>query len=180
MPLDPKFQTEDPKVKLGKLCDRGHKWLVSKTISDCLEALIGAYYIAGGLVGALHLMKWFRIDAELESSSVVEAINSASLHSIVPKTANEIAALELKIGYAFSIKGLLLEAMTHPSCREEGLGYCYEASGSFLLGFFELETQVIDASQTICVLNRRLVSHTFPVICSFIYLVMIIFNFAEA
>lgn len=134
MPLDPKFQSEDPKVKLGKLCDRGHRWLISKAVADCLEALIGAYYVAGGLVGSIHLMKWFGIDAELEPSSVVEAINSASLHSIVPKVADEIAALESKIVYEFSVKGLLLEAMTHPSCQEEAPGYCYEASGSFLQG----------------------------------------------
>ncbi|KAK4774624.1 hypothetical protein SAY86_009559 [Trapa natans] len=126
VPLDPKFQSEDPKVKHGKLCDRGHRWLISKTISDCIEALIGAYYIAGGLVGTLHLMKWFGFEVELMSSSVIEAINSASLHSIVPKTANEIASLESKIGYQFSIKGILLEAMTHHSCQEEGIQYSYE------------------------------------------------------
>ncbi|OWM84088.1 hypothetical protein CDL15_Pgr009335 [Punica granatum] len=126
VPLDPKFQTVNPKIKLGKLCDQGHRWLISKTISDCLEALIGAYYVAGGLVGALHLMKWFGMEVELDPSSVVEAINSASLHSSVPKTANEIAALESKIGYEFFVKGLLLEAITHPSCQEEGLGYCYQ------------------------------------------------------
>ncbi|KAK4785139.1 hypothetical protein SAY86_001828 [Trapa natans] len=126
VPLDPKFQSEDPKVKHGKACDRGHRWLISKTISDCIEALIGAYYIAGGLDGAIHLMKWFGLEAELMPSFVAEAINSASLHSISPKTANEIAALESKIGYQFSNKGLLLEALTHHSCREEGIQYSYE------------------------------------------------------
>ncbi|KAA8546198.1 hypothetical protein F0562_003063 [Nyssa sinensis] len=125
VPLDGKFHTEDPKVVVGKYCDRGHRWMVSKTISDCVEALIGAYYVGGGLVAALQLMKWLGIDAELEPSLVDEAIKSASLRSYIPK-ANEIEALESKLGYEFSVKGLLLEAITHASEQELGVGYCYQ------------------------------------------------------
>ncbi|KAL0327603.1 UNVERIFIED_CONTAM: Endoribonuclease Dicer3a [Sesamum angustifolium] len=45
VPLDSKFFSEDTKLMLGKTCDRGHRWMGSKTISDCVEALIGAYYV---------------------------------------------------------------------------------------------------------------------------------------
>ncbi|KAK9273818.1 hypothetical protein L1049_018629 [Liquidambar formosana] len=125
VPFESKFLTEDPKVVVGKHCDRGHRWMGSKTISDCVEALIGAYYVGGGLIAALRLMKWLGIDAELEPSLVVEAINSASLRSYVPKP-NEIKTLESKLGYEFSVKGLLLEAITHASEQELGVSYCYQ------------------------------------------------------
>ncbi|CAL5419477.1 unnamed protein product [Camellia sinensis] len=124
VPLDIKFQTEDAKV-VGKCCDRGHRWMGSKTISDCVEALIGAYYVGGGLTAALQLMKWLGVDAELEPSLVDEAIKVASLHSYIPK-AKEIETLESKLGYEFSIRGLLLEAITHASEQELGVGYCYQ------------------------------------------------------
>ena len=54
-----------------------------KTMADCVEALIGAYYIGGGIIAALHSMKWLGIDAELDPSLVVEAITAASLRSYV-------------------------------------------------------------------------------------------------
>ncbi|KAK6912889.1 Ribonuclease III domain [Dillenia turbinata] len=126
VPLESNFLTEDKEVVVGKCCDMGHRWMGSKTIADCVEALIGAYYIEGGLVAALHLMKWFSIDAELDHSLVDEAIKSASLFSYIPK-ANHIDNLEAKLGYQFSNKGLLLEAITHASEQEVGAaGYCYQ------------------------------------------------------
>ncbi|KAL2346622.1 hypothetical protein Fmac_000622 [Flemingia macrophylla] len=123
VPLDGKFHTEDPKVVVGKFCDRGHRWMCSKTISDCAEALIGAYYVGGGLFASLNVMKWLGFDAELEPSLVDKAITAASLHTSVPR--ESIASLEKKIRYEFSVKGLLLEAITHLSDKELGTG-CYE------------------------------------------------------
>ncbi|TYJ02321.1 hypothetical protein E1A91_A13G219900v1 [Gossypium mustelinum] len=106
VPLDKKFQTEDLKIKVSISCDRGHRWMCSKTISDCVEALIGAYYVSGGLIAALHMMKWLGIDAELDPSLVAEVINRASLQS-----------------YKFSMKFFLQEALTHASANEF---YCYQ------------------------------------------------------
>ncbi|KAK7395386.1 hypothetical protein VNO78_15942 [Psophocarpus tetragonolobus] len=139
VPLDKKFQTDNPKVKIGKFCDKGHRWMCSKTIPDCVEALIGAYYIGGGLTAALHVMQWLGTNVGHDSLFVHEAITRASLRSYFPK-ANNIQALELKLGYEFSTKGLLLEAMTHPSQQElePGICYCYqrlEFLGDSVLGF---------------------------------------------
>lgn len=134
MPLDEKFQCEDPKIVVGKFCDKRHRWICSKTIADCVEALIGAYYVGGGLVASLHVMKWLGIDSELEPSLVDEAINAASLHIYMPK-ANEIASLETEIGYEFSVKGLLMEAITHMSEQQLGGGYCYEVMEKFYGNF---------------------------------------------
>ncbi|KAH7574472.1 hypothetical protein JRO89_XS03G0300500 [Xanthoceras sorbifolium] len=136
VPLDGKYFTNNPKVVVGKLCDMGHRWTGSKTIADCVEALIGAYYIGGGLDAALHMMKWLKIDADLEPSLVLKAINSASLRSYVPKN-NEINDLESKICYEFSVKFLLQEAITHASVQEF---YCYQDRVS-LISLLELNFQ---------------------------------------
>nr|XP_019070569.1 endoribonuclease Dicer homolog 3a isoform X1 [Solanum lycopersicum] len=131
VPLDKKFLTEDPKEVVGKHCDRGHRWMGSKTISDCVEALIGAYYVGGGFVAALKLMKWLGFKAELEPSLVEDAINTASLYSYTPK-AKDIEDLELKLAYKFSIKGLLLEAITHATVQELEAGYSYQVLGDLV------------------------------------------------
>lgn len=136
VPLEGNFHSEDPKIVLGKTCGRGHRWIISKNIADCVEALIGAYFVAGGVFGALHLMKWLNIDSELDPSLVAEAISTASLRCYAPKI-DEISIVESKIGFEFSVKGLLLEAITHPSCREkEELGFCYQV----IFVFFFLPT----------------------------------------
>ena len=109
-----------------------------KTMADCVEALIGAYYIGGGIIAALHSMKWLGIDAELDPSLVVEAITAASLRSYVWKD-NEVATLELKLGYEFSVKGLLQEAITHASQQELGVGYCYQVAMDILSRFESLD-----------------------------------------
>ncbi|KAK4422330.1 Endoribonuclease Dicer3a [Sesamum alatum] len=125
VPLDSKFFSEDTKLLLGKTCDRGHRWMGSKTVSDCVEALIGAYYVGGGLTAALSLMKWLGVEAEVELSLIDDAIRVASLYSYAPK-AEDIGILESKLGYIFSTKGLLLEAITHATEPEQGIGYCYQ------------------------------------------------------
>ncbi|KAF8393640.1 hypothetical protein HHK36_021886 [Tetracentron sinense] len=125
VPLERKFETDETSVVVGKVCDRGHRWMCSKTIADCVEALIGAYYVGGGLNAALPLMKWLGIDAEFDPVLVNEAIYKASIWCCTPKV-NEIEVLESKLDYCFSVKGLLLEAITHPSQQELGVGYCYQ------------------------------------------------------
>lgn len=112
---------------IGKCCDMGHRWLGSKTVSDCVEALVGAYYVGGGLTGALHCMRWLGVSCELEPSRIKEAIEIASLHTYIPKL-DVIESLEKKLGYEFVVKGLLLEAITHASDQDQGVGYCYEVS----------------------------------------------------
>ncbi|XP_047327268.1 endoribonuclease Dicer homolog 3a-like [Impatiens glandulifera] len=123
VPLDENFQTNNINIKLGMICDKGHRWMGSKTISDCFEALIGAYYLGGGLRAAIHIMKRFGIDLDLDFSMVNETIKIASLRSYVPKN-NNIEDLESKIGYVFSNKGLLQEAITHSTEKESN--FCYE------------------------------------------------------
>ncbi|VVB04858.1 unnamed protein product [Arabis nemorensis] len=122
VPLDPKFFTENMTKKIGKSCDMGHRWTVSKSVSDCAEALIGAYYVSGRLPAALHMMKWLGVNIEFDTKLVTEAINRVSLRCYIPKD-NELAELETKIRHEFSAKFLLKEAITHSSVHES---YSYE------------------------------------------------------
>ncbi|KAF6156089.1 hypothetical protein GIB67_007464 [Kingdonia uniflora] len=138
VPLENKFETEDIKVIVGKACDRGHRWMCSKTISDCVEALIGAYFVGGGLRSALAMMKWFGIDAEVEPDLVEKVISTAALRCYTPAANDELELLESKLHYKFSNKGLLLEAITHASGQELGINYCYQ---TFLEHAVKLLTQ---------------------------------------
>lgn len=83
---------------------------------------IGAVYVEGGLIGAIHCMKWLGVTCEIDPSRITESIETASLHAYAPKF-DAIQSLESKIGYEFVVKGLLLEAITH---HDQGLGYCYQ------------------------------------------------------
>ncbi|KAL5698311.1 helicase protein [Ranunculus cassubicifolius] len=125
VPLESKFVSEDFKIVVGKACDKGHRWICSKTISDCVEALIGAYYVGGGLTGAVMLMKWLGIEAEFEPITLIDNAISSSSCRYTPE-AYMLQNLETKLNYSFTIKGLILEAITHASQQELGVDYCYQ------------------------------------------------------
>ncbi|XP_020248629.1 endoribonuclease Dicer homolog 3a [Asparagus officinalis] len=112
----------DNSIVIGKACDGGHRWICSKTISDCAEALIGAYYVGGGLSAAVAMMKWLGIDVECGPELIKKSITSTCFTS----KSDEIEALEVKLGYEFMVKDLLLEAITHGSQQEIGINYCYQ------------------------------------------------------
>ncbi|KAH7627140.1 P-loop containing nucleoside triphosphate hydrolase protein [Sordaria sp. MPI-SDFR-AT-0083] len=103
----------------------------SKMVADVIESLIGATYMCGDMSKALECIalllptsksskfKWQ--DIGLSRDKLFElAPNDAVLHK-------QLEPLEKAMGYAFTKKSLLIEAMTHPSCP--GLGdndSCYE------------------------------------------------------
>ncbi|CAN6449984.1 unnamed protein product [Victoria cruziana] len=125
VPLTHPTAVEHSAIKIGVTCDLGHRWLCSKTISDCLEALIGAYYVSGGMEAAQLFMTWVGVDCEHDLALVEEATRKASEFSFTIEDKN-IDALESKLGYKFLNKGLLLEAITHASQQEAGSGCCYQ------------------------------------------------------
>ncbi|CAM0950731.1 unnamed protein product [Alopecurus aequalis] len=137
-PVDSEVVTQDihvvddkPIVKIGQACDKGHRWMCSKSISDCVEAVIGAYYVEGGLRAALAVLKWLGVDTEIEEELVIQAIMSASVKTYLPKI-DVIEMLEAKLGYSFSVKGLLLEALTHPSQQQSLERYSYQVLGDIV------------------------------------------------
>lgn len=123
-PVNSEAVTEDIHVKVGQLCDKGHRWMCSKTISDCVEAIIGAYYVEGGLRAAMAVLKWLGIDVEVEEELIGQFL-SASVQTYLPKN-DVIEKFEAKLGYVFLMKGLLLEALTHPSLQESAERYSYQ------------------------------------------------------
>uniref|UniRef100_A0A0E0IU74 Dicer-like protein 3b n=1 Tax=Oryza nivara TaxID=4536 RepID=A0A0E0IU74_ORYNI len=125
VPSHRRYIRDDPSFVVGKPCDRGHRWMCSKTISDCVEALVGAYYVGGGIAAALWVMRWFGIDIKCDMKLLQEVKFNAS-HLCSLSKINDIEELEAKLKYNFSVKGLLLEAITHPSLQELGVDYCYQ------------------------------------------------------
>ncbi|KAF3337365.1 endoribonuclease Dicer 3a-like protein [Carex littledalei] len=119
------IQDDTNSLVLGKTCDKGHRWMCSKTISDCVEALIGAYFVAGSLDAAFAFLKWLGIDAMIGDEAISNAIETASLRDYAPKI-DEIRMIEEKIGYKFAVKGLLLEAIMHPTQQDPAITYCYQ------------------------------------------------------
>lgn len=135
MPNKMMYTDNDKSKVIGKACDKGHRWICSKTISDCVEALIGAYYVCGGLPAAFVVLKWLGIETEIDPQMVEEVLRTASVWTHHPKN-DDLYTLESKIGYEFSNKGLLLEAVTHASQQELEACFCYEVIDSFLLLIF--------------------------------------------
>uniref|UniRef100_J3N3J6 Uncharacterized protein n=1 Tax=Oryza brachyantha TaxID=4533 RepID=J3N3J6_ORYBR len=125
VPSNRRFIRDDPSFVVGKPCDRGHRWMCSKTISDCVEALVGAYYVGGGIAATLWIMRWLGIDIKCDMKLLQEAKFNAS-HLCYLSKINDIEELEAKLKYNFSVKGLLLKAITHPSLQELGVNYCYQ------------------------------------------------------
>jgi endoribonuclease Dicer len=101
--------------------------MCSKTISDCVEALVGAYYVGGGITATLWVLQWFGIDIRCDMKLVQEVKSNASRLCYLSKL-KDIEELEAKLKYKFSVKSLLLEAITHPSLQELGVDYCYQVS----------------------------------------------------
>ncbi|KAJ4405537.1 Dicer-like protein 2 [Neurospora sp. IMI 360204] len=92
----------------------------SKTVADVVESLIGAAYVCGGMSKALECIslliptsksskfKWQSIGLSRD-----QLFELAPNDAILPK---QLEPLEKAMGYTFTKKSLLIEAMTHPSC----------------------------------------------------------------
>jgi endoribonuclease Dicer len=112
-------------VKIGKACDGGHRWMCSKTISDAVEALIGAHLVGGGAIAALEFMKWMNMEVEFERDLAEAAFQRAFVYPSVLRNTN-LNGLESLLGYNFQNKALLVEAITHASQQDPEGGCCYQ------------------------------------------------------
>jgi dsRNA-specific ribonuclease len=90
--------------------------LATKTLADVVEALIGASYMSGGVPKALACISLFLPDFDWQSIEHGRQVlnNEAPSDEVLPVT---MRPLEPLIGYTFTKKALLIEAMTHPSCN---------------------------------------------------------------
>ncbi len=99
--------------------------LSTKTLADVVEALIGASYVDGGIAAARHCLCVFlpELDWQTPPASRDILYQAAEPGQRLPQT---MARLEELIGYTFSKKSLLLDALTHPSYSAPGVGGCLE------------------------------------------------------
>jgi endoribonuclease Dicer len=109
-----------------------------KSIADCAEALIGAYLIACGPLGALRFMTWLGIqvlppsaDALPTPASPMAAAAAASSFRLDPRA--QLAfhlqgydAFESVLGYRFRDRSYLLQAFCHASYFPNRLTDCYQ------------------------------------------------------
>jgi endoribonuclease Dicer len=107
---------------MGVLCDNGHRWIHSKTISDVVEALIGAHLVGGGVNAAIEFMQWMNMEVGIEDKSVEIASQRSFNYPSVLDT--NLYELESYLNYHFVNRCLLVEALTHCSLtKAEGPSY---------------------------------------------------------
>lgn len=138
------LRTETIKPKIGLTCDKGHRYLCSKTVADVMEALIGAYLVGRNVdsdpeEGALEFMKWAGIDVDY-NPHLMKATGEESPVDLSRDYGMDVKALEKRIGYTFRNKYLLLEAMTHTSNMGGDRIRCYQVCNFQL--FSRRESQV--------------------------------------
>ena len=101
----------------------GRRNVSSKTLADVVEALIGASFVDGGLSAAITCIETFLPDYRVQSPDSSFGRHPRSVNCM---DSSIIAKAELLIGHKFLDKGLLLEALTHPSCERDAVTDSYQ------------------------------------------------------
>lgn len=86
-----------------------------KTLADVVEALVGVYFLHGGLDSALKAMRWLQVSMPFPSK-VPESIYAGLCEGMRGRNTLcplEIATLEKRIGYHFRTKFLLVSAFDY-------------------------------------------------------------------
>ncbi|KAJ7170731.1 hypothetical protein C8R43DRAFT_1094448 [Mycena crocata] len=117
---DPDVDLDKRKKKKGKSQD-----LSTKVLADVIESLIGAVYLHGGFDFAFECAKFFDLGIKWEPLPVrVEAMLSRiETHCELPSQLNSV---ERMLGYTFTHKLLLVEALTHASYQQDLRTISYE------------------------------------------------------
>ncbi|KAK1414006.1 hypothetical protein QVD17_29743 [Tagetes erecta] len=120
--------SQDSNLKMGTntevRCNKGHHWLQKKTVADIVEALVGAFLVDGGFKAAIAFLKWIGIPVDFKDSDVADICASSRIFTALSGLV-DISALENLLGYQFQHKGLLLQALLHPSYHNN-YGGCYQ------------------------------------------------------
>ncbi|KAG0638925.1 hypothetical protein HOY80DRAFT_126670 [Tuber brumale] len=105
---------------------KGPKQLSTKILADVVEALIGAAYLEGGYSKALKVIRAFGLNINWKSleERTTSLLNRASRYPEVHLS--HLKGLESLIGYHFTHKALLLEAITHPSWESDMTSLSYQ------------------------------------------------------
>ena len=149
-----------------------------KCIADCVEALIGAYTVSGGLNGGLSFIKWLGVKlycredtgpvSSVTNSNNILFCNSSSVFKrylgtpylpsmpptdtdVINHMLSQVAIVQKVISYQFHNQLLLIEAMTHMSYSHNNITDCYqrlEFLGDAILDY--LVTCQIYSSDSLC------------------------------
>ncbi|KAK9673490.1 hypothetical protein RND81_12G170800 [Saponaria officinalis] len=103
-----------------KIYNKGARKMKGKRVADVVEALIGAFLIAGGEAAALLFMNWLGIEVELSCIVYQRVFN------IDPYKHVNISRLESILNYTFKDPSLLVEALTHGSYMLPEIPRCYQ------------------------------------------------------
>ncbi|CAZ82740.1 unnamed protein product [Tuber melanosporum] len=105
---------------------KGPKQLSTKILADVVEALIGAAYLEGNYPKALKVIRAFGLNINWKSleERTTSLLNRASRYPEVHLS--HLKGLESLIGYHFTHKALLLEAITHPSWESDMTSLSYQ------------------------------------------------------
>lgn len=119
------------------------KTMSTKMLADVIESLIGAAYLDGSFEKAIKIvqvfglnMKWDTLDARIttlyDRATCPQGIHFPSY----------LYQLETLLGYTFTQKSLLLEAITHPGCTEASTFVSYQRME--FLGDSVLDMAIVD------------------------------------
>lgn len=115
-----------------------------KSVADCCEALIGAYLLTSGPIGAVNFMTWLGIrikdplttqETKLTTNhhwlppprSALATHNSSIDAEIkIKNMSSTLTGLEENIGYTFRDKSFLIQATTHISYHDNTVTDCYQ------------------------------------------------------
>lgn len=116
--------SENPKLATAGRCTQAHRWLHGKTIADMVEALVGVFLVESGFKAAFAFLRWIGIEIDFNISDYKNACKLSCNNLSLMGNMN-IEALEGTIGHEFRFKGLLMEALIHPSYNKHS-GGCYQ------------------------------------------------------
>nr|WOD55120.1 DICER-like protein 4 [Abelmoschus esculentus] len=105
-------------------CSRNQHWLHKKTIADVFEALVVAFIVDRSFQAATAFLRWIGIRVDFQGSQI-NSICTESKRFIPLSSQVDTEALENLLGYQFLHKGLLLQAIVHPSYNKLG-GGCFQ------------------------------------------------------
>jgi endoribonuclease Dicer len=99
-------------------------------LADVIESLIGAMYLHGGFDLAFVCAKFFDLGIKWEPlpSRIETMLGRIETHSELP---SQLDSVERMLGYTFTHKLLLVEALTHASYQQDLRTVSYVASNLF-------------------------------------------------
>ncbi|KAJ3665477.1 hypothetical protein Zmor_000970 [Zophobas morio] len=126
--------TNDEENSYPSMCSFLNKQYVSdKTLADSVEALLGAYFLNGGITGGVKFLEWIEILPS--SENVLNLIHTTDINPVVNAKATsenilfhipQWREIEKRLGYRFKNHAFLLQALTHSSYSPNRITQSYE------------------------------------------------------